>query len=59
MYFFGADYRCDIRLAISPTLSEGQAHLEKKGLAVDRFIGATRQTTGNKKLIHPSVLLHF
>jgi hypothetical protein len=49
MYVFVcADYICEIRLAILPKLSEEQTHLEKKGLAVGRFIGAVRQTTQKK-----------
>jgi len=52
---FCADYRCEIRFAKSRTLSQEQPHLDLKALADGWFIGAVRQKTRNKKLIHPSV----
>jgi len=54
--FFYAEYTSEIRFAISTKRSEKQTHLKCKKFVVGRFIGAERQTTRNKKLIHPSVL---
>jgi len=59
LFFFFAQYRPETRFAISVKLSEKQARLEYKAFAVGWFIGADRQTTRNKKLIHPSVLWQF
>jgi len=59
MYSFGLITDLKSVFAISPKLSEEQAHLEQKVLAVGRLMGAARQTTQNKKLIHLSVLRHF
>jgi len=36
-------------------LSGEQSHLQEKVFAFGRFTGAARQTTCNKKLIHPAV----
>jgi hypothetical protein len=53
MYFFCADYNSEICFVLSFKLSEEQA------LEVSRFIGTARQTTQNKRLIHPSILRQF
>jgi hypothetical protein len=51
--YFCADCQSAIRFAISPILSEKQAHLVWKALAVGWFAGAARQTSRNKRPIHP------
>ena len=50
---FCSDYRSEIRFGISPNLSEGQALLEYKALAVGRFIGAAGRQPETKSLFIP------
>jgi len=46
--FVYVDCRSEIRFALSPKLSEEQAHSELKALTVAWFKGAVRQTTLKK-----------